>query len=244
MNVRNAMPTSIMKVPIHAGADIAEGALIMPGVTHDSDISAFILASGAAANAIGVLASLYDFSVEGTSAPETGVTYVLHEIIKILPGSIVDCEYDQTSTITTGTYTAGGVTLAIGSLEDNIDGSWFYSVAGTGLGQLMYVIGSAAGTATLKEACTTALSTDTTFIKILREGHALLTLNSAGTKLGTAAAAGALTWKVLHNEITYDGMEGWERLDPTKHSGLSGLDTKHVRFRAVLAPRSTFFGLS
>jgi hypothetical protein len=68
----------------------------------------------------------------------------------------------------------------------------------------------------------------------------LHTLSSNGSKIITSAAAGSLVWRTLAIEFKHDGMGRWERLNMTKHSGLTGLDDLHVKFRYIMAPINTF----
>jgi hypothetical protein len=105
------------------------------------------------------------------------------------------------------------------------------------LGQTNYATASAAGACTLKAAFGTALSTDTTFLKILPRFHLLGSLNAAGTKLASQAAAGAVTVVVLDSFIERNGR--MESLDPTKHAALTGLSSLgSVRFWADVLIRN------
>ena len=245
MQLLRAHPSRIMKVPIYATGNVNNGAVLMPGVTAATDLSAFILASGAAANAIGLTSSAYVFATQGSSKPSDGSSYVEQEIVKIQPGDEIAAVYDQSSVISVTSFS--GATYTITSLENTINGSWLYAVGGTSAGLLSFLITSSAGSAVGKSTPATAPDSTTTVIKILREGHALLTLNSTADKLGTAAAAGSLTWKVIRNEININGA-GWVRMNPTIHDNLTGLGVavngvqQTVQFRAILTPRGTFYG--
>lgn len=219
----------IVKLPIYTAADIAQGALIMPGVTADTDLGLCIVGSGAVADAIGALRAPYDFSEEASSLV-AGTAWKYREVELFDQYRLIEVEYDKSDTAAVAS--TSGTTVTITSLEDNIDTSWLYAVSGTGIGKLAFLTASASGSATSKTA--TAWDSTTTVIKILRVGHQLAKLNTAGTMIGTDAAAGSWTVAVLENYMDFNG----ERflLDPTKHDNgvYSG-----ARFFAKLLVRNT-----
>lgn len=236
------MPYDKIKVPIYTAADIQKGALVMPGVTTtDSsakDLSCAILADATAANAIGYLTSLFDYSVEGTTDVYTATKLVLAEVQPVFNFPIIGMEYDLTDTMALA-GDESSKTITITNLEDNIDGSWLYFVGGTAIGQLRFVVTSAAGSCVINTACNPEADTGDTCIKILRTFHTLLKLTTTRNKLGTDAAAGGWTGLVLGNYICR-GNSAWERLDQSKHE-LNGLnaDGVNVNFHAELLIRST-----
>lgn len=222
----------ILNIPIFTAADISSGARMMPGVTTtDSsakDLGTAILSDATGVDVIGYMDGLYDYSEVGSSAPYTGATWVFHSIKPCFNGVVCRAEIDLSDTMAVAGYSAGTVTVT--SLEDNIDSSWLYGVAGTGLGQVGFVNTSASGSCTLMSALTTAWDTDTTLVKIPRIFHGLQKPNTAMTKFGTDAAAGTMRIKVLNTWISRNGM--MELLDPTKHHGISGLNgtTANTKF--------------
>lgn len=234
-------PSRLIKLPIDGGgADINDGALIGPGTTAGTNLGVFVKAAASGADAIGVLEGLHDFSVVGDSAPEDVVSHVLQFVNLALPGSIIAAEYDDTDSITADGGSSG-TTLTITSLEDNIDSSWIYVVSGNAAGQLHYVDASAAGSCTLGSTPATAIGTSDEVIKILRPGHGLLKMNTAGDKLGSDAAAGTFVARVIKSQVRYAGSAGWEDLNPTKHDGLTGLNGKQPKFRSLIVLANSFF---
>lgn len=233
----------LLKLPIDGvGSDIQAGAVLSPGtVTTDSTaktLGTFGLSVATGADAIGILVPLQDFSVVGDTDTYSGSAHVLKEVDPFYPGCLVAAEYDQTDTMAVASYSAPTITVT--SLEDDIDGSWVYVVSGTGAGQLGFLVTSASGSAALKSAFTTALDNTSVLIKILRVGHGLLKMNATCDKLGTDAAAGTFTARVIKNQMKYAGQEGWIDMDPGLHHNLqlSGLSPV---FRSIITPINTFF---
>lgn len=234
----------LVKVPIDGvGSDIQSGAVLTPGtVTTDSTaktLGTFGLAAADGADALGCLVALHDFSVVGDSDTDSGAAHVLAEVDPFYPGCLVAAEYDLTDTMAVASYSAPTITIT--SLEDNIDGSWIYVVSGTGIGQLIFLNDSASGSAGAVTSPTTALDNTSTCIKILRIGHGLLKMNATATKLGTDAAAGSWTARVLRNQFKYDGQEGWIDLDPSAHHNMQ-LNGLNPVFRSIVCPVNTFMG--
>ncbi len=220
---------------LDGGTDIVDGALLMPGVTAETDLGLLILATSAAADAIGFQCGLRDAS-ETTDSAANGTAWNLETVVPCFSGVIVRAEYDQADTAAVASNS--GTTLTITSLEDNIDTSWIYAVGGTGAGELSFLATSASGSAVQKTAM--GWSSDTTVIKIPRLFHPLVKLNSTSDKIGTDAAAGSWTVVVIQNWIK-NVSRAWEILDPTKHDNLSGLNATGLatKFYADLLVRNS-----
>jgi hypothetical protein len=223
-----------------AGSDIVEGAAVMIGVTDETDSGCAIVASGAAANVLGVIAHLHDYSVDTDSTPEDGAIRVMADVALFMPGCEVAIEIDQDTQLDVASYVSGTKTVTITSIEDDIDGGWCYVTDGPGAGELQYIITSASGSFITKTAFTEELTSVSDVVVLRPELHQLHTLSSNASKIITSTAAGSLTWGTLAIEFKYDGMSRWERLDYTKHSGLTGLDHLNVKFRYIMNPASKF----
>lgn len=219
----------IVKMPITATASIAQGAVVMPGVTADTDLGTVILGTGAIADAVGALRAPYTYSATNTSNPG-GTQYVFVEVELFDQYQPVWCEYDQSDTLAVAS--TSGTTVTITSLTADIDGSWLYAVSGTGAGELAWCVSTAGGSAVTKS--TTGWDSTTTCIKILKIGHQLAKINTAGTKIGTDAADGSWTVAILENWVEYNGKI--EQLDPTKHDNVT---FTNPRFWAKLLVRNT-----
>lgn len=200
----------MIEVPIYNTAILADGALIMPGVTADTDLGLAILATGAGADAIGILKGSLAIAA---SANVGGTVWNYTKVELVDDICITEIEYDQTDTMAVAS--TSGTTVTVTSLEDNIDGSWLYS---TVTKSLFFLSASASGSATTKTA--SGWTSADTLIKILRPFHQVAKLNSAGTKIGTDAGAGSWTVVVLENWFE-DVDRGPVRLDPTKHNGIT-----------------------
>lgn len=243
--VRGA-PSRVMLVEVDgAGSAIQEGAVLMPGVTNtDSgakNISVAILATSAGADAIGLLAEAKDAGAAGDPDPDAGTVFeaAQYPVIPFLPGCEVGAQLVNDASNDIDVASATSTVITVTSLEDDIDGSWIYVRAGTGVGQLFYASASASGTITVKSAATTTLDSSSKLIVLRRKFHQLVELDSTATGIKTTAAAGNLPWRVLRNEMQRSGDEGWLQLDPTKHHNLQSLDTNGVKFRQILSPANT-----
>lgn len=215
----------------HGGATIVDGALLMPGVTAETDLGVLILATSAGADAVGLLQGSLASTVSDTLV--AGTVWNQRLVHPVTPMRIIDAAYDLTDTAAVAS--SSGTTLTITSLEDNIDTSYVYGVAGTGIGGLYFVAQSSSGSCVTKTA--TGYDSTTTVIKIPRLFHQLVKLNAASDKIGTDAAAGSYTCVVLQNKIQRNG--AIEILDPVKHSGLTGLNAfGDLGFRAEIACRN------
>lgn len=219
----------IIKVPIVAAADIAQGAILMPGVTADTNLGTAILGTTAIADAIGFLRSKYTYSATNTSNAG-GTQYVFVEVELADQYTPIEVEYDQTDTLAVAS--TSGTTVTITSLTDDIDGSWLYAVSGTGAGKLAWCVSTASGSAVTKNA--TGWDSTTTCIKIMKLFHQLVKINTAGTKIGTDAGDGSWTVCILENWIEYNGKK--EQLDPTKHDNVT---FTNPRFYSKLLVRNT-----
>jgi len=221
--------STIVKVPIDgAGSDIPAGALITMGVTADTDLGAFIISGAAAADAVGILLSLHDFSVVGDTTIEDAAVRVMGEVELLHPGDLVAVEYDQTDTMAVASATS---TTAVVTSDGTSDGCWHYVVSGTGIGQLAYVKSHDTDTSTYKSALTTTLDNTSTLIRINRPGEILASLNTARTKFGPDAALGSADFLTLEVQCAYDGQD-WFTLDFVKHHNLQ-LNGKNAKFRAI-----------
>lgn len=214
-----------------AGVDIVEGAVVMRGATPGTNGGQAIVGAATYVDVIGVLKTLHDYSVVGDSAI-AGTSWVKHPVI-INPFAVYNAEYDVDSAISVASSSTTTVTIT--SLEDNIDAGWLYAVAGTGIGRLEFLTSSGSGTCTTKAA--SGWDSTTTVIKILPQWHELVDLTTAGTLIKTAAAAATGTLTVLENYIEADSI-GKAPLDPTVHSGLTGLNSRNVKFSADIIFRN------
>ncbi len=236
MKIVRMVPSRLKEYPVDgAGSDIQEGAVLMPG-SGANQLSAAILATGAAADAIGILSELHDFSVSGDYDPEAGTNYPKRQVYEFYPGCEVAAEYDQDTVLDVASYSSPDVNIT--SFLATRPGGWLYVVSGTGAGQLGYIDSSSSGTATLKSGLTTDLDNTSKVLYIRELFSALHTMSSDTTKIITSVANGSLPWVCLKNQFKYDGQEGWIDMDPTQHHDLQIAGTNPV-FRAIFSPRDT-----
>lgn len=218
--MRNAsgLRLTTVKMPVTAlSAALADSALIMPGVTQGTDLGLMIVASGAAATAVGILKGSMATSLNSVQA---GTTWTYRIIELLTPVPFVEAEYDQATASLLAVTSVVTTTVTITSNENNADTGWMYAVSGTGAGILAFTTAQTSGTATTKTA--TGWDSTTKIIKIARVGHATATLNTAATKIASQAAAGS--WTIFNWENYIDAPHAGitkQLLDPTKHDNLS-----------------------
>lgn len=213
-------------IPVYSASAISAGAALMRGVTTDVDLGVGIPAASGVADFIGVTPD--GKATSGVYATGTVFNDVNLVAVNCDPSALYEIEYDQTDTVTA--TSSSGTTVTIGSLEANISGGWLYVVAGTGAGQLRYIVTSTSGSCTTLTAFSPALDNTSTVIKILPQFHLLAKLISAATKIGTDAAAGSADVCVWDNFIQ-TSKRTLERLQPGTHSGMSGLSATGVNAR-------------
>ena len=235
MRVNRRSDTQEYYWPIKNGAAaIADGSVLMPGVTAETDLGVLIPGTSAIADAIGILTG--PIAAGDTNTLVAGTAWLTKPVCPIAPVSVVRVDYDLADTAAVAS--TSGTTVTITSLEDNIDTSYLYGISGTGAGLLAFVATSASGSCVTKTA--TAWDSTTTVIKFMRLFHPLVKINSTSDKIGTDAAAGSWTVVVLQNYISTLGRES-EVLDPTKHDNISGLSStgRGTRFYADIAVRNS-----
>lgn len=254
MQIIRNRPNRLAYLPVDGnGTDIVQGAVLMPGVTDENNRSVAIVATGAAADAIGLLAELHDALSTTDADPDAGTIKQTEQaggrgtggsargVEIFLPGCEVAAEMANDASNDVDVASATSTVLTITSIEDDIDGSWIYVRAGTGAGLILYQKESASGTATLKSASTTTLDNTSKLLIMRRKFHQLVEIDSTGAKIKSTAAAGTLPWRVLRNEYRRAGDEGWIELDPAVHHNLNVGTDGDVKFRQILIPCDTLF---
>lgn len=236
----NYGPDCVTHLPVSGGGSaLVVGALLKRGATPASMNGHLRLAGGAAAHPdiVGILrephATADDTDVAGT-------IFKTHPVQLIDAGRIIRIEYSQASAdLVTASQAVSTTGLTLSDLEDNIDAAFLYVAAGLGVGQTNYLTASAAGSATLKAAFGTSLDTTSKMVKILPRFHPLLGFTSDGTKLVTAAAAGAVLGMVYDNYIERNNRI--ESLNPVKHAALTNLNNaRGLAFWADIVLRDSF----
>lgn len=201
----------IRDYPVYgAGADVIDGAVVMRGATGETDLGLCVVGAGALTDVVGVLEQLHDYSVVGDSL-QAGTAYV-YEKVCINPFGVWRAQYDSADTMAVASTSTTTVTVT--SLEDNIDGGWLLGNDGL----LQWIVTSASGSCTTKTA--SAWTSANTLLKIPPLFHQLIKINTAGDQIGTDAAAGSGRAVILESRIQARGVP-LQRLDPTKHSGVT-----------------------
>lgn len=230
----------IRDVPIYDAALLANGELLMKGTTDpDSNadqgiafITAFGTTTAEAVHALGILSdSRYNPNVQGVYAtghipdhvPATATDGPLYGKAIINPLAIYLAEYDQSDAITiTSTSTT---TLTVGSLEDDIDGSFVYFVGThTGVtGSLRAITTATAGSCVMDSALTTTGVSSDTIIRTLRPLSATTKLNDEATGLTTTAAINTgVSLRIVDNYVQADNIP-FTPLRKATHKGKNSL---------------------
>lgn len=244
----------VYKLPVYgAGADLARGTVLIPGVTAETDDGVLINSTATSmVDALGVLVQLHDFSASGDALVTGAVPWFridtansrtetpTREVELLDAGCLLLMDYDTSDTMT---GSSSSTTVTVASLEDNIDTGFIYGVSGTGAGQLGFIDTSASGSCTLDAAPTVAYSS-TPLLKILPLFHTLLKVAiataTAPTKIGTDAAAGSARALIVQRYITVNGLR--EEMDPVDHDARTGLNSAaQLSFQAVVRIQDSAF---
>ncbi len=252
MTIIRIKPSALRQFPVTgAGANILEGAVLMPGVSAGTNLGALIPAATTCAKAVGILAEPHNITsgspLNADADPAAGTVYgpsssnngSLHPIYMFEPGAEVAGEMDQSSSGYLSVASATATTILVTSIEQDLDGSWGYVVSGTGVGQVFYVVTSIDGTLTIKSALTTQLDSTSKIILMRRRTYNLIDISSDATKIKSNADDGAWPVEIIRNEFKYAGAEGWIDLDPTAHHNFQ-LKTRIANFRQIFVPKDTF----
>lgn len=202
----------VRDIPFYGnGAAIIQGAGVMRGATPGTNQGFAILATGACTDFWGVAQELHALVAAGADTKQDGTAYVSRKAI-INPFAVWRAQYDAADNMAVASTSTTTVTVT--SLEDDIDGGWLLGNDGV----LQYLVASAAGSATSKTS--SGWTSANTLIKVLPVNHQLGKLTATGEQIGTDAAVGTATITVIENWIQARGLP-LQRLDPTKHSGLT-----------------------
>lgn len=237
MRIINYGPDVQTNLPVSGGGSaLSRGALLMRGPTPGTNNGQLVLASGAAADSIGVLRENHAAADDTTIG---GTVFTKHPVDIISHGRIVRVEYSLAAAdLIACTQSVNNATITLTSLEDDIDAAFLYVVSGPGAGQTNYLSAAAAGSATLKAAFATSLTNSSKIIKILPRFHQFAVLTSDGIKLSSTAAVGTWTIIVLDTFIVRNGNE--QQMSPVDHAALIGLDgMASLRFEADILVRNT-----
>ena len=225
---------NIIQLPVFgAAANILEGAAVVAGPTAGTDDGFVIVptsATAALADVVGVAAEQDTNTVTGADSNTTGTNYTLKKII-VNPDALYLFEYSQATADTLLVTSTSTTTVTITSLEANLGRGYLYATAGTGAGRLTHINTSASGSCVTKEA--TGWDATTRVVKILPRFRKAAIFNSTFDKLATQAAVGGTGFRIFGNIIESDTI-GSQELDPTKHSGLTGLNSVNVKFFAIV----------
>lgn len=248
----------VRDMPIYDAALLANGELLMKGTTDPDSgadqgialVTAVTGSSAEAVNCVGILQDsrwnpnvqgIYSQNVAPANVPATATNGPFYGKVIINPSAVYLAEYDQADAIAiTSTSTT---TLTVGSLQDDIDGSFVYFVGThTGVtGSLRALTASASGSATMDSALlTTGVGSDT-IIRTLRPLSATTNLNAAATGLTTTAAINSgVSLRVVENYMQADN-HPFEPLRKATHKGLNSLQ-KTKLFADVVSINHLFAG--
>lgn len=231
------LPSRLMLLPVSgAGSDVPAGTLMMPGVTVDVNIGVLIpITATSNARAVGIMSGLHDFSVTGdctyvTTSVDWFAPYANPERAKkvqLLDNcTVIKADYDLAATgISVASATSTVITIT--NYEDEREDAFFYVRAGTGIGQVLFIGASAAGSATLNTASSTTLDSTSRLVSILPFFYEtpvwLVHTATVGNKLASTAAVGTGRAVVLSRNMVRNGLD--EQLNNLSHHNLTGLNS-------------------
>ena len=212
------------------GSALVKGALLRKGATPATMNGHLRLASGTSMD--DVLAILQEAHATADDTDVAGTVFKTHPCDLVTPFRVVRLQYGVAAAdLISATQAVNNATITLAALENDIDAAFLYVVSGTGAGQVNYLTASAAGSATLKAAFTTALDVTSKIIKILPRFHTFMNLNADGTKLTSQAGVGTGRGIVLDTFLVRNGNE--VSFNPVTDSALTGLnDLSSLRFEA------------
>ena len=221
----------------HAATSVVAGALVMRGATAETDKGMAVVGAGALVDSIGVLLTAALSSVTDSNADGTAE---IRRDVAIAPAGSYLIEYSQAAADDVDVTSSAGTTITVGSLEDDIDGGFIMVVnSDRSNRELRLLTASASGSATMKSALTTALTSADHIIKILPRFHQLAAVNTAATMLTSGAAAGSARVCVVENYIQ-DVDIPLRPLDPIKDSPRT-LTSRGKLFAEVTLINNAFF---
>lgn len=251
--VRSFNPKVLKQCPVYgAGADLLGGALLMRGVTGETDLGVLInCTAGSNADAIGVLNELHDYSEVGDALVAGATNWFKpfddtppsHEVELIDNAILCKIEYDTGDTMAIASMNST-TSVRVTSIEDGLDTGFLYVVSGTGIGQNCFIKSDDGTDLVLATAPATGLVAADTLVKILPLYHYLVKWDVATatdyTKIGTDAAAGTGRAIQLERHIVRNGLD--ELMDPVAHGNLASLNgLAQLKFYGIFHIQNSMF---
>mgnify|MGYP001574337040 CR=1 FL=1 len=201
----------------HGATTVERGALLVKGPTPGTNNGMLIVSGAAATDAMGIL--LEELTSTATDTTILATTDNLRKVQILPPGSVALAEYSLVAADDVAVVSSSTTTITVTDLEDDIDGAWVYVSAGTAsLRQLRVLTASAAGSATMKSAFGTVLTSAESIVKVCPRLHQLLVITTNSVQLATTAAVGTARLSVLDNYIKDEGSIPFKPLDPVADS--------------------------
>ena|SRR3990167_5709640 len=220
----------LIKLPIYDATALVKGQGLIWGVDGSSTSTcALIDVTNTTANIFAVLAETPATTTTNVGTPTIyQATCQLAENVRIWK-AYYDLATGTDLDVTSSTSTI----LTVGTMDDNLDGSWIYINSGTGAGQLRYVKAANTTTLTVNTAFTTTPDSTSDFILIRNVG-----IPTGGQILNTtfdmilSALDNTTAQKMVILKNFVEGPLGCHELDVTKNGFLetAGLNTRGIRF--------------
>ncbi len=229
----------IMAFPIYSsGSTLAKGQGLIWGVDGSNTSTCALITC--AATAADIFAILIDAPTSQASNVQTPIIYQARCRIVNNP-SIIKAYYEMSTSYDLDITSSTSTIITHATSDDNLDGSWVYINAGTGIGQLRYVVGANTTTKTVNTAFTTTPDSTSAMIIIRNVGlpTAGIDLNSTFDKIVPKLQGGSGQNFVLKNFV--QGPMGIKELDITLNPDLEcdGLNSRGVRFFSLIVMGDT-----
>jgi len=229
MKISSGRDPVMVRLPITGGGTlIVDGAQITRGLT--GNLGRMTISPEDGADSVGILRGPHATADDSLLL---GTTWTFADVELHDQYNLVEVEYSQVSAEQIDVASVTTTVITITSIEDNIDGGWLFSVAGTANNLLAYLTASSSTTATSKTA--TGWDSTTNVIKILPVGAILGSMNATRDLMGSQAAVG--TWTIFNLENYFlDDTFPKTLMDPTIHDNLT---LSNARFFSRLLVRNT-----
>lgn len=234
MKVAHEYNQGLIKLPIYNTAVTSEGAGFKWGTDADvSSTSCMNLVNDTSQDIFAVAAQSVTIA---NAASNVGTPTIYQAQFQLVDNPKIWKIYYEAATDTDlSVVTLTSTTLTGLTCDDNMEASWVYMNAGTGIGQLRYVKDVTTSVLTISSAFTTNPDSDTDFLLIRNvglptDGHKL---NAEMDMLVSSLAEATSTGIVVLKNFCEGASTGKKELDPTLNSELAstdGLNSRGVRF--------------
>lgn len=202
------------KFPLYGNAaNINAGAIVIAGATSGTNLGFGIVGAAPYTDVLGLTQSQHNSAAAGDDSKQDGTKYSQDTKVICNPDLVLFCELSTPAVAAIAIASVSTVTVTVTGAEASNAGSWLWGSDN----QLQYVTGTGSNTWTTKTA--SGWTAATTLSRLNPLFWTLMDLNTTADKLLPAAAAGTGRIRILESYLSFKGKR--DKLDPTKHSGVT-----------------------